>query len=103
MLRLATTLLAEPSGPSSLLRCTHATSSLRLFAVRAGSAMADTEQGVPLTGLALDKDLYGDGQETPYMPSIGVGDDEEQDEREQALSRFVSSGNRPCSVWLCSK
>ena len=63
--------------------------------------MADTEQGVPLTGLAFDTDLYG--QETPYLPSIGVGDDEEQDEREQALSRFVSCGNRPCPVRLRNK
>ena len=89
-----------PQGLALLLRCTHATSSLRLFAVRAGSAMADTEQGVPLTGLVFDKDLYGNGQETPYLPSIGVGDDEEQDEREQALSRSVSCGSRGCPVQL---
>ena len=60
--------------------------------------MADTEQGVPLTGLAFDTDLYGNGAETPYMPSIGVGDDEEQDEREQALSRSVCSSCKACCV-----
>ena len=54
-----------------------------------------TEQGVSLTGLAFDKELYGGGGETPYLPSIGVGDDEEQDEREQALSRSVSAASTP--------
>ena len=62
--------------------------------------MAQTEQGVPLTGAGFDRELYGTGEETPYLPSIGVGDDEEQDEREQALSRSASCSSATCPVAL---
>ena len=47
------------------------------------------EQGVSLTGIAYDKELYDGGSDrfAGYTQSIGVGEDDEQDEREQALAR----------------
>ena len=48
------------------------------------------QDGVALTGaVTFDQDLYGAGSDrfAGYTQSIGVGEDDEQDEREQALSR----------------
>ena len=58
------------------------------------TAMAENgqrEDGVSLTGIAYDKDLYGGNDMGTYVPSIGVADEEEQDEREQALRRRAAS------------
>lgn len=46
------------------------------------------DKGVALTGsVVYDKDLYGGEEDGGYVQSLGVGADDEQDEREQALSR----------------
>lgn len=47
------------------------------------------QEGVSLTGIAYDKELYDGGSDrfAGYTQSIGVGEDDEQDEREQALAR----------------
>ncbi len=59
------------------------------------------EQGVSLTGIAYDKDLYDGGADrfAGYTQSIGVGEDDEQDERDQALARCTAprSIDQQCS------
>lgn len=52
--------------------------------------------GVSLTGIAFDKDLYGAADPDSYARSIGVADEDEQDEREQALRRCAALP-RACS------
>lgn len=55
-----------------------------------GTQRAD---GIALTGaVTFDQDLYGGDDRAGYVGSIGVADDEQQDERERALARC---GGRP--------
>ena len=45
-------------------------------------------QGVALTGsVVYDTDLYAGSDRSAYTSSIGVGEDDDQDEREQALAK----------------
>ena len=43
--------------------------------------------GISLTGLAFDKELYGGGDAGNYENSIGVAEEDELDEREQSVRR----------------
>ena len=52
-----------------------------------------TKEGVALTGTVVyDQELYGDQPNSfaGYSQSLGVGQDDEQDEREQALSKCAA-------------
>ena len=53
------------------------------------------EEGVSLTGIAYDKELYDGGSDrfAGYTQSIGVGEDDDQDEREQALARCACAAS----------
>ncbi|KAK9834053.1 hypothetical protein WJX81_006031 [Elliptochloris bilobata] len=61
-----------------------------------GTQRAD---GIALTGaVAFDQELYGGDDRAGYVGSIGVADDEQQDERERTLASKLQSFTAPKSV-----
>lgn len=60
---------------------------------------AQRVEGIALTGtVAFDQELYGGDDRVGYVGSIGVADDDQQDERERALARFARAINLLCAV-----
>lgn len=67
--------------------------------------------GVSLTGITFDNELYGAADPASYQTSIGVADEDEQDEREQALRRCEAAPqahprapcDTPCRRCMCPR